>query len=83
MSKIILQITFGTWSSFSMLMLLLFLNGSAQSLCWPNGSKVLASWFTGPSKKTIFGLYGTSAFAGGILGTSLTVSQYNAVYHGI
>ena len=50
-----------------------------QSLCWPNSSKVIASWFSGPEKKTVFGVYGTSAFAGGILGTSLTVGVMYAI----
>ena len=47
-----------------------------QALCWPNGSKVISSWFSGPEKNTVFGLYGTSAFAGGIFGTVLSVSIY-------
>lgn len=44
-----------------------------QALCWPSCSKVLNSWFTGDQRNSVFGLIGTSAFAGGVMGTTLAV----------
>ncbi|XP_046354292.2 putative glycerol-3-phosphate transporter 5 [Haliotis rufescens] len=67
------MITFGYWSSFSMLFLLLFINGSAQSQCWPNCTKALLSWIPDNVRNGVFGMFGTCAFAGGILGTLLAV----------
>ncbi|KAF6039041.1 hypothetical protein EB796_002658 [Bugula neritina] len=67
------MISFGMWSHAGILCALLFLNGLSQSLCWPNCTKVLSSWFTEQQKNTVFGFFGTCAFAGGIIGTGLAV----------
>ncbi|XP_046574029.1 LOW QUALITY PROTEIN: sugar phosphate exchanger 3-like [Haliotis rubra] len=67
------MITFGYWSSFSMLFLLLFINGTAQSQCWPNCTKALLSWIPDNIRNGVFGIFGTCAFAGGIFGTLLAV----------
>ncbi|ESO91510.1 hypothetical protein LOTGIDRAFT_228870 [Lottia gigantea] len=63
------MITFGTWSSFPVFSLLLFINGAAQSQCWPNCTKILLSWFSDSIRNSVFGMYGTCAFSGGIIGT--------------
>ena len=68
------MLTFGWWSSFHMLALLLFLNGSFQSLCWPSSNKGLGAWVSDAQRNTVFGYYGTCPFVGGILGTALAVS---------
>ncbi|KAH3820537.1 uncharacterized protein LOC127832346 [Dreissena polymorpha] len=67
------MITFGSWGSFSIFCFLLFLNGSSQAQCWPNAMKALGSWYPDSVRNTVFGLFGTCAFAGGIIGTSLAV----------
>ncbi|XP_067929281.1 sugar phosphate exchanger 3-like isoform X2 [Watersipora subatra] len=69
------MVTFGLWSSVEALCLLLFLNGLAQ--CWPNCTKILSCWFTDGQKNSVFGLFGTCAFAGGIIGTGLAVYLEN------
>lgn len=70
--------TFGWWSNVPMFLLLLFMNGASQALCWPSCTKVLSSWFSGASRNVVFGLFGTCAFAGGIAGTVLAVHLQNA-----
>ncbi|CAD5124449.1 DgyrCDS12731 [Dimorphilus gyrociliatus] len=67
------MITFGNWSSFYILVTLLFINGAAQAHCWPNCGKILGTWFSDKSRNSIFGLFGASAFVGGIVGTTLAV----------
>ena len=44
-----------------------------QSQCWPNCTKILSTWFTEKQKNTVFGLFGTCAFAGGIAASGLAV----------
>jgi sugar phosphate permease len=56
-----------------MLSLLLFLNGTFQATAWPNCVKCLSSWYSDEHRASIFGLWGTCTFAGGIIGTSLAV----------
>ena len=56
-----------------MLSLLLFLNGTFQANAWPNCVKCLSSWYSDEHRASIFGLWGTCTFAGGIIGTSLAV----------
>lgn len=56
-----------------MLSLLLFLNGTFQATAWPNCVKCLSSWYSDAHRASIFGLWGTCTFAGGIIGTSLAV----------
>ncbi|KAK6993986.1 glycerol-3-phosphate transporter 5 [Biomphalaria glabrata] len=67
------MISFGYFSSFAVWFLLLFLNGTAQSQCWPNCTKGLLCWFSDAVKNSMFGMFGTCAFAGGIVGTMLSV----------
>jgi len=45
-----------------------------QSTAWPNCVKSLTNWFSDQQRTTVFGLFGTSSFAGGILGTAMAVS---------
>ncbi|KAJ8301606.1 hypothetical protein KUTeg_020593 [Tegillarca granosa] len=68
-----MQATFGQWSNFYILFALLFLNGTAQAQCWPNCMKSLGSWYPDSVRNSVFGMFGTCAFAGGIIGTSLAV----------
>ncbi|XP_064607504.1 uncharacterized protein LOC135471968 [Liolophura sinensis] len=65
--------SFGLWNSCYIFAALLFLNGAAQSQCWPSSGKAVSAWFSDSSRNTVFGAYGTSAFAGGIIGTTLAV----------
>ena len=45
-----------------------------QATCWPNCVRTLSSWYTDQQKATIFGIWGTCTFAGGLMGTALAVS---------
>lgn len=56
-----------------MLAVVLFLNGSFQATAWPSCVKSLSSWYSDEHRASIFGLWGTCTFAGGIFGTSLAV----------
>ena len=67
------MITFGLWSNFYVLALLLFLNGCFQSLCWPASNKGLSAWVSDAERSTVFGYFGTCPFAGGIIGTYFAV----------
>ncbi|XP_069101723.1 sugar phosphate exchanger 3-like [Argopecten irradians] len=49
------------------------MNGAAQSQCWPNCMKSLGAWYPDRVRNSIFGMFGTCAFAGGIMGTGLAV----------
>lgn len=46
-----------------------------QALLWGNCIKALTGWYHPSQKTTMFGLWGTCTFAGGIVGTSLAVSE--------
>ncbi|KAL8612511.1 hypothetical protein ACOMHN_053765 [Nucella lapillus] len=67
------MISFGVWNDMYMFCLLLFLNGTAQSQCWPNVTKVVMSWFPENVINTVFGMMGTSIFGGGVLATMVAV----------
>ena len=69
----ILQVSFGYWKQYFMFAVLLFLNGTFQATAWPNCVKSLSSWYSDEHAASIFGLWGTCIFAGGIIGTSLAV----------
>ena len=56
-----------------MLASLLFINGTFQATAWPNCVKALSSWYSNEHRASIFGLWGTCIFVGGVVGTSLTV----------
>lgn len=67
------MLPFGWTGGFYMAFILLFLNGTAQAQCWPNCMKSLGAWYPDNVRNTVFGMFGTCAFAGGIGGTSLAV----------
>lgn len=67
------MVTFGVWGGAPVWAVMLALNGAAQSCCWPACSRALSDWFPDEQRNSVFGVFGTSAFAGGILGTSLAV----------
>lgn len=67
------MLTFGSWSQFYIFFILFVANGTAQGLCWPNVCKILGSWYPDKSRNSIFGIFGTCAFAGGMIGTILAV----------
>ncbi|CAF1424119.1 unnamed protein product [Adineta ricciae] len=69
----IAMITFGWWSDYRLFLLLLFFNGAFQSLCWAAAGKGLGAWVTDAQRNSVFGLFGTCPFAGGIIGTALAV----------
>lgn len=71
--------SFGFWTSTVAMAALLFLNGSAQATLWPNCVKSLSEWYDDEQRATIFGIWGTCTFAGGIFGTALAV-QLQAMY---
>ena len=45
-----------------------------QAQCWPNCMKTLGSWYPDKVRNSVFGIFGTCAFVGGIVGTALAVS---------
>ncbi|XP_022097687.1 putative glycerol-3-phosphate transporter 2 [Acanthaster planci] len=65
--------SFGSWQSFYVYAILLFINGAAQSQAWPSCVKGLGVWYTTQHRNAIFGIWGTCTFAGGVLGTALAV----------
>lgn len=67
------MVSFGYWSNFYMFCMLLFLNGTAQAQCWPNCMKSIGAWYPDKVRNSVFGMFGTCAFAGGILGTAIAV----------
>eukprot|EP00794_Sanderia_malayensis_P006013 gene6013-6711_t len=67
------MVTFGFWKNLYILAFLLFVNGAAQATCWPNCVLAVSSWYTDKQKATIFGIWGTCTFAGGLIGTALAV----------
>jgi len=67
------MLTFGWWSDFKVFLVLLFLNGAFQSLCWAAANKGLGAWVTDIQRNFVFGLFGTCPFAGGIIGTAMAV----------
>eukprot|EP00111_Clytia_hemisphaerica_P010948 TCONS_00032108-protein len=73
------MMSFGWWSSPITYGVLLFMNGAFQALLWGNCIKALSGWYLPSQKTTMFGLWGTCTFSGGILGTSLAV-QIQRIY---
>jgi len=67
------MISFGFWDSPIIFAILLFFNGVGQASLWPNCVKSLSAWYSSAKLATIFGLWGTCMFAGGIMGTGLAV----------
>ncbi|XP_077985117.1 uncharacterized protein LOC144439755 [Glandiceps talaboti] len=67
------MVTCGQWSAFQVFAMLYFMNGCAQSQAWPNCVKGLGFWFREEQRSTLFGIWGTCVFAGGIFGTVLAV----------
>ena len=65
--------SFGFWQSPLVFAILLFLNGASQALLWPNCTKSLSDSYGGAKVATIFGIWGTCMFVGGIAGTGLAV----------
>jgi len=72
------MISFGYWSSPMAFAILLFINGSAQANLWSNCVKSLSDWYEPEKRATIFGIWGTCIFAGGIMGTTLAVQLQKA-----
>lgn len=52
-----------------------FFNIYLQAQCWPNCVKILGEWFPERVRNSVFGMFGTCAFGGGIIGTALAVSM--------
>ncbi|XP_065674379.1 glucose-6-phosphate exchanger SLC37A1 isoform X2 [Hydra vulgaris] len=71
------MVTFGYWNKMLVMGVLLFLNGSAQACLWPNCVKGLSNWYNDEQRATLFGVWGTCCFAGGIFGTVLAVHLQN------
>ncbi|KAH9492980.1 hypothetical protein Btru_022814 [Bulinus truncatus] len=51
----------------------LMLSALSMSQCWPNCTKGLLCWFSDSVRNSMFGMFGTCAFAGGIIGTMISV----------
>jgi len=73
------MVSFGWWRNTVILGILLFFNGTAQASLWPNCVKSLSQWYDDENRSTIFGMWGTCVFAGGIVGTALAV-QLQTIY---
>ncbi|KAF0299908.1 Glucose-6-phosphate exchanger SLC37A2 [Amphibalanus amphitrite] len=67
------MLPFGLVGGPGAMAMMLALNGAAQSCCWPACARSLAEWFPDNRRNSVFGLFGTSAFGGGILGTAVSV----------
>ncbi|XP_071477098.1 sugar phosphate exchanger 3-like [Diadema antillarum] len=67
------MVCFGYIPSFYMLCLHLFINGAAQSQAWPSCTKILGQCLRPGERDSLFGIWGTCTFAGGIMGTALAV----------
>uniref|UniRef100_A0A7M5X7B9 Major facilitator superfamily (MFS) profile domain-containing protein n=2 Tax=Clytia hemisphaerica TaxID=252671 RepID=A0A7M5X7B9_9CNID len=65
--------SFGFWDSPKVFAVLLFINGGAQAQLYCNIARFLTSWFDSSQKTTMFGMWGTAPFAGGIIGTAVAV----------
>lgn len=55
------------------LLVLLVFSGAGQALCWPAACSLLSLWFSDDSRNSIFGIFGTCCFVGGLAGTGLAV----------
>jgi len=65
--------TFGIWSSYIMLLVVLAFNGLAQGPCWPAFCKAVCAWYPDQKLNSVIGLLSTSVFVGGALGTAIAV----------
>ncbi|XP_066955094.1 uncharacterized protein [Macrobrachium rosenbergii] len=59
--------------SFVLILGLLLVSGAGQSLLWPAACSLLYKWYSDDSRNSIFGMFGTCCFAGGLAGTGLAV----------
>ncbi|XP_066955096.1 uncharacterized protein [Macrobrachium rosenbergii] len=55
------------------LLVLLVFSGAGQSLCWPAACSLLSKWFPDDARNSVFGMFGTCCFVGGLAGTGLAV----------
>lgn len=62
------------------LLVLLTVSGAGQALCWPAACSLLSRWFSDASRNSVFGMFGTCCFLGGLAGTGLAV--YMQAEHG-
>ncbi|XP_030855909.1 glucose-6-phosphate exchanger SLC37A2 [Strongylocentrotus purpuratus] len=67
------MVSFGYWPNLYILCLHLLLNGAAQSQAWPSCTKILGQCFSTQQRNSLFGIWGTCTFAGGIFGTAVAV----------
>ncbi|XP_059490498.1 uncharacterized protein LOC132205462 [Neocloeon triangulifer] len=66
-------LSFSSWDSYFMLLVLLFISGAGQAPCWPACCKCLSSWFPDDALNTVFGFMSTSAFGGSIIASAVAV----------
>ncbi|XP_068202093.1 glucose-6-phosphate exchanger SLC37A2-like [Palaemon carinicauda] len=59
--------------SFTLMLGLLVISGAGQSLLWPAACSLLSKWYSDDSRNSIFGIFGTCCFAGGLAATGLAV----------
>ena len=71
--------TFGMWNSYTMLVVIMFINGAMQGPCWPACCKAVCAWYPDARLNSIVGFMSTSVFIGGALGTYLAV-QLQSLY---
>lgn len=62
------------------LLVLLTVSGAGQALCWPAACSLLSRWYSDASRNSVFGMFGTCCFLGGLAGTGLAV--YMQAEHG-
>ncbi|XP_072025555.1 glucose-6-phosphate exchanger SLC37A2-like [Amphiura filiformis] len=67
------MVKFGSQQSVYMMAMMLFINGAAQSQAWPSCVKAIGKWFSQAERTSIFGIWGTCTFGGGVMGTMLAV----------
>ncbi|GAB6029431.1 hypothetical protein CHUAL_005191 [Chamberlinius hualienensis] len=67
------MIGFGAVTDFHVFFILLFICGAAQSLTWPCAVKAVGSWYPGHMRNAVMGVFGTSPYAGGIIGAASAV----------
>lgn len=72
------MLSFGSWSSYPMFLLLLFASGTAQAPAWPACCKCLAAWFPDKNLNTVFGFMSTSAYGGSMIATGIAVYLHSS-----
>ncbi|KAI3380461.1 hypothetical protein SNEBB_001687 [Seison nebaliae] len=73
------MLPFGLSTNYLQLIIMLFVNGAAQSLLWPTANKCLGTWVNDKNRSFVFGMFGTCPFLGGIVATVIATyiqSQY-------